>query len=301
MSTESYDHRVLDLYNRYAHGSISRREFLERAAAYTASGISAAALLGSLSPNYALARQVEPDDSSIQTGYEEYASPQGAGRMRGYLAAPAARAGKLPGVLVIHENRGLNPYIEDVARRVAVAGFIGFAPDALTPFGGYPGTDDEGRELQAQRDRDEMLADFIAGLRYLQAHEWCNGTVGCVGFCFGGWVANLLAVKVPDLAAAVPFYGSQPEADDVADIRAPLLIHHAAHDERVNAGWPAYKAALDQAGHDYTEYTYEDTSHGFHNDTTPRFDEAAAELAWGRTIEFFRKNLVSEEPVAHRS
>jgi carboxymethylenebutenolidase len=175
---------------------------------------------------------------------------------------------------------------------VAAAGFVGFAPDALTPLGGYPGSDDEGRELQARRERDEMLEDFIAGLRYLQSHEWCNGTVGCVGFCFGGWVANALAVNVPDLAAAVPFYGSQPAVEDVAKIRAPLLIHHAAHDERVNAGWPAYRAALEEAGHDYTEYTYESTNHGFHNDTTPRFDEGAAQLAWRRTIEFFRKNLV---------
>lgn len=300
MSRKAYEQRVLDLYNRYAHGAISRREFLERAAVYTASGMSAAALLGSLSPDYALARQVDPADGSIETRYEEYASPQGAGRMRGYLAAPSAGDRALPGVLVIHENRGLNPYIEDVARRVAVAGFVGFAPDALTPFGGYPGTDDEGRELQARRDREEMLEDFIAGLRHLREHERCNGTVGCVGFCFGGWVANALAVRVPELAAAVPFYGSQPDADEVAGIRAPLLIHHAAHDERVNAGWPAYKVALDEAGHDYTEHTYEDTNHGFHNDTTPRFDEAAAELAWRRTIEFFRKNLVSQESVVRR-
>jgi carboxymethylenebutenolidase len=212
--------------------------------------------------------------------------------MRGYLAAPSSRDGKLPGVLVIHENRGLNPYIEDVVRRVAVAGFIGFAPDALTPLGGYPGNDDDGREMQARRESDEMLEDFIAGFRYLQAHDWCNGTAGCVGFCFGGWVSNALAVNVPDLAAAVPFYGSQPAVEDVAKIRAPLLIHHAEHDERVNAGWPAYEAALKKAGHDYTEYTYESTNHGFHNDTTPRFDEGAAELAWQRSIEFFRKNLV---------
>jgi carboxymethylenebutenolidase len=292
MNKKEYDLKVLDLYDRYAHGVITRREFLERAAAYTASGISAAALLGGLSPNYALAQQVDPDDDSIETRHEEYASPRGAGRMRGYLTAPSSRNLKLPGVLVIHENRGLNPYIEDVTRRVAAAGFIGFAPDALAPLGGYPGNDDEGRELQARRDGDEMLEDFVAGLRYLQAHEWCSGKAGCVGFCFGGWVANALAVRVPDLGAAVPFYGRQPDLDRVADIRAPLLIHHAARDERVNAGWPSYKAALDQAGRSYTEYTYEDTNHGFHNDTTPRFDEAAADLAWRRTIEFFTKNLV---------
>jgi carboxymethylenebutenolidase len=287
-----FDQRVLDLYDRYAHGLINRRQFLERAAAYTASGLSASALLGSLSPNYALARQVDPDDDSIDTRYEEYSSPKGGGQMRGYLAAPSSRDTKLPGVLVIHENRGLNPYIEDVVRRLSVAGFIGFAPDALTPLGGYPGSDDEGRELQAQRERAEMLEDFIAGFRHLQSHDWCNGTAGCVGFCFGGWVSNALAVNVPDLAAAVPFYGGQPAAEDVARIRAPLLIHHAEHDERVNAGWPAYEAALEKAGVDYTEYTYDDTNHGFHNDTTPRFDEGAADLAWRRTIEFFRRKLV---------
>jgi carboxymethylenebutenolidase len=292
MNRKAYDQRVLDLYDRYAHGLINRRQFLERAAAYTVSGLSAIALLGSLSPNYALARQVDPNDDSIETRYEDYSSPKGAGQMRGYLVAPSSRSAKLPGVLVIHENRGLNPYVEDVVRRVAVAGFVGFAPDALTPLGGYPGSDDEGRELQSRRESDEMLEDFIAGLRYLQTHDWCNGSAGCVGFCFGGWVSNALAVRVPDLAAAVPFYGSQPAVEDVPKIRAPLLIHHAEHDERVNAGWPAYEAALEKAGHDYTEYTYQNTNHGFHNDTTPRFDEEAAQLAWQRTIEFFRNNLV---------
>ncbi|MGH8167886.1 MAG: dienelactone hydrolase family protein [Woeseiaceae bacterium] len=288
----AFDQRLLDLYDGYAHGLLSRREFLERAGAYAAAGLSAAALLGSLSPNYALAQQVAPDDESIETAYEEYASPQGAGTMRGYLAAPRTRNERLPGVVVIHENRGLNPYIEDVARRLAKAGFVAFAPDALTPLGGYPGNDDKGRELQAERDRDEMLEDFIAAVRHLQSHEWCNGTAGCVGFCFGGWVSNALAVRLPDLAAAVPFYGSQPAAEDVASIRAPLLIHHASYDERVNAGWPAYRAALEEAGSDYTEYTYENTNHGFHNDTTPRFDKEAADLAWERTIEFFRQKLV---------
>jgi len=289
---EKYDQQVLDLYNHYAHGIITRRQFLERAAALTASGVTAAALLGSLSPNYALARQVDPDDESIDTRYDEYESPQGAGRMRGYLAAPSSQEAPLPGVLVIHENRGLNPYIEDVTRRVAVAGFVGFAPDALTPLGGYPGNDDEGRELQAKRDREEMLEDFIAGLDYLKGQERCNGVVGCVGFCFGGWVSHALAVRVPALAAAVPFYGNQPDAGDAKNVRARLLIHHAANDERVNAGWPAYEAALKEAGRDYTEYTYEGTNHGFHNDTTPRFDADAAALAWQRTIEFFGKSLV---------
>jgi carboxymethylenebutenolidase len=269
-----YDQRLLDLYDGYAHGLISRRQFIDRAAAFTASGISATAILNTLSPNYALANQVSPDDPSIEVGYQEYSSPDGAGTMRAYMAVPANAAGKVGGVVVIHENRGLNPYIEDVARRVAVAGFIGFAPDALTPLGGYPGNDDEGRE------------------RYLQAHEKCTGKVGCVGFCYGGGVSNALAVRIPDLAAAVPFYGRQPAAEDVGKIRAPLLIHHGALDTRVNEGWPAYKAALDAAGKEYAEYTYVDANHGFHNDTTPRYDRDAAELAWQRTIEFFGRNLV---------
>jgi carboxymethylenebutenolidase len=249
----AYDQRLLDLYDGYAHGLISRRQFIDRAAAFTASGISATAILNTLSPNYALANQVSPDDPSIEVGYQQYSSPDGAGTMRAYMAVPANAAGKVGGVVVIHENRGLNPYIEDVARRVAVAGFIGFAPDALTPLGGYPGNDDEGREMQRRRDRDEMLEDFVAAVRYLQAHEKCTGKVGCVGFCYGGGVSNALAVRIPDLAAAVPFYGRQPAAEDVAKIRAPLLIHHGALDTRVNEGWPAYKAALDAAGKEYAE------------------------------------------------
>ena len=257
-----------------------------------ASGMSAAALLSTLSPNYALANQVSPDDPSIEVGYQEYKSPQGAGTMRAYLAVPANTAGVVGGVVVIHENRGLNPYIEDVARRVAIAGFIGFAPDALTPLGGYPGNDDEGRAMQRRRDRDEMLEDFVAAVRTLKAHEKCSGKVGCVGFCYGGGVSNALAVRIHDLAAAVPFYGRQPPAADVTKIRAPLMIHHGALDTRVNEGWPAYKAALDAAGKKYTEYTYPNANHGFHNDTTPRYDKEAAELAWRRTIEFFRENLV---------
>ncbi len=287
-----YDQGLLDLYDGYAHGLISRRQFIDRAAAFTASGISAAAVLHALSPNYALANQVSPDDPSIEVGYRQYDSPQGAGMMRAYMAVPAAAAGKVGGVVVIHENRGLNPYIEDVARRVAAAGFIAFAPDALTPLGGYPGNDDDGREMQRQRDRDEMLEDFVAAVRYLQAHEGCNGKVGCVGFCYGGGVSNALAVRIPDLAAAVPFYGRQPAAEDVAGIRAPLLIHHGELDTRVNEGWPAYRDALEAAGKAYTEYTYPNANHGFHNDTTPRYDKNAADLAWQRTIEFFRDHLV---------
>jgi carboxymethylenebutenolidase len=289
---EKYDQQLLALYDGYAHGLLSRREFLDRAAAFAASGVPAAALLASLSPDYALAAQVSPDDARIDAAYQDYDSPQGAGPMRGYLVKPAVETTPRPGVVVIHENRGLNPYIEDVARRVAVAGFVAFSPDALTPLGGYPGSDDEGRELQSRRDRQEMLEDFIAAVRHLQAHASCNGTVGCVGFCFGGWVSNMLAVRIADLAAAVPFYGGQPQPADVPGIRAPLLIHHAEHDPRVNEGWPAYQAALEDAGLQYSEYTYPGTNHGFHNDTTPRFDREAAALAWQRTIEFFSDQLV---------
>jgi len=289
---KEYDQRLLDLYDGYAHGLLSRREFLDRAASFTATGMSAAAVLGALSPDYALANQVAPDDGSIDASWQEYASPDGAGTMRGYLVKPANADGKVPGVVVIHENRGLNPYVQDVARRVAIADFIAFAPDALFPLGGYPGNDDEGRTMQRERDRDEMFEDFVAAVRYLQAHADCTGKVGCVGFCYGGGVSNGLAVRIPELGCAVPFYGRQPAVDDVAKIQAPLLIHHGGLDERVNAGWPAYKAALDKAGKAYTEHSYEGANHGFHNDTTPRYDKAAAELAWQRTVEFFRENLV---------
>jgi len=286
------DQRFLDLYDRYAHGFINRREFLDRLGAITASGTSALAIFNMLSPNYALASQVAEDDPEIEVGYQEYDSPDGAGDMRAYMAIPAGASGKMPGVVVIHENRGLNPYIEDVARRVAKAGFMGFAPDALTPLGGYPGNDDEGRTMQRERDRDEMFEDFVAAVRYLQAHQEGTGKVGCVGFCYGGGVSNALAVRIPDLAAAVPFYGRQAAAGDVEKINAPLLIHYGELDARVNEGWPAYREALDEAGKDYTMHMYPGANHGFHNDTTPRYDAEAAVLAWGRTIEFFRENLV---------
>lgn len=286
------DQRFLDLYDRYAHGYISRREFLDRLGTITASGSAAVAVFNALAPNYALAQQVDPDDPELAVAYQEYDSPNGAGMMRGYLAMPANIDSRAAGVIVIHENRGLNPYIEDVARRVAKAGFIGFAPDALTPLGGYPGNDDEGRSLQRERDRDEMLEDFIAAVRYLQSHEKCSGKVGCVGFCYGGGVSNALAVRVPDLAAAVPYYGRQAAAADVGKINAPLLIHYAELDTRINEGWPAYREALDEAGKEYTMHMYPGANHGFHNDTTPRYDAEAAELSWRRTIEFFRRNLV---------
>jgi carboxymethylenebutenolidase len=291
-ASKQYDKRILKLFDGYVHGKLSRRDFLDQAAVITASSVTAAALLGALSPNYALAQQMDPDDTSIDVSYQEYESPQGAGRMRGYLAAPANVQGKVPGVLVIHENRGLNPYIEDVARRAAKAGFIAFAPDALTPLGGYPGNDDDGRALQRQRDRNEMLEDFVAATHYLQQHKQSSGRVGCVGFCYGGGVCNALAVRVPDLAASAPYYGRQAATEDVDKINAPLLIHNAGLDERVNAGWPDYEAALKAAGKQYKAHFYAETNHGFHNDTTPRYDKVAAALSWERTIEFFRRNLV---------
>jgi carboxymethylenebutenolidase len=287
-----YSQELLDLYDGYAHGQISRRQFLDRAAGFTVSGLSAAAVLGALSPDYAYATQVAPDDDRIEADYRAYESPAGAGTMRGLLVFPTTSQGQLPAVLVVHENRGLNPYIEDVARRVAVAGYAAFAPDALTPLGGYPGNDDDGRELQGRLDRQEMLHDFIAAVTFLQGHPQCSGRVACVGFCFGGWVCNQLAVNVPDLSGAAPFYGGQPELDEVPRINAPLLLHHGELDKRVNAGWPAYRDALLENDKAFTEYTYPNANHGFHNETTPRYDEQAAELAWQRTLEFFGSVLV---------
>jgi carboxymethylenebutenolidase len=290
-----FDQRILDLFDGYVHGRLSRRQFLDRAAALTASGMSAMTLLASLSPDYSLAQQVNPDDASLSTAYKEYASPLGAGVMRGYFARPAVIEHKVPGVVVIHENRGLNPYIEDVARRLAVAGFIAFAPDALTPLGGYPGNDDDGRELQAQRDTGEMVEDFAAAVGFLQQHPDCTGRVGIVGFCFGGGVVLTLAARLPDLAAAVSFYGRHPSAAEAAHIHAPLQLHHAGLDERVNAGWPEFERGLQESGRDYERFLYPEVNHGFHNDTTPRYDEAAAKLAWQRTVMHFSRCLMADE------
>lgn len=285
------DERVWKLFDGYVHGTVTRREFLDRAAKFTASGVSAATLLSALSPDYALAQQVDPDDPSISVGYKKYASPKGAGVMRGYFARPSKAGHKLPGVVVIHENRGLNPYIEDVARRLAVAGFIAFAPDALAPLGGYPGNDDDGRELQRQRDRAEMTEDFVAAVDFLREHPDTTGRVGAVGFCFGGGMVLELAIRLPDLDAGVAFYGRHPDGDRAAVIRAPLMLNHAGLDERVNASWPAFEKGLKAAGVDYVHHDYEGVQHGFHNDTTPRYDEKAAELAWERTVEFFDRHL----------
>ena len=288
-----FDPRVLELFDGYVHGRISRRQFIDRAAAFTVSG---AAALAALSPDYSLAEQVAADDPSLSAGYKMYLSPRGAGEMRGYFARPAAVGHKLPGVVVIHENRGLNPYIEDVTRRLAVAGFIAFAPDALWPLGGYPGNDDDGRALQSQRDGAEMVEDFVAAVGFLQDHPDTTGSVGTVGFCFGGGMSLQLAVRIADLDAAVAFYGRHPSAEDAASISAPLMLHHGELDERVNAGWPAFEEALVANGVTYEAFMYAGANHGFHNDTTPRFDEEAAALAWQRTIGHFDANLKTDAP-----
>jgi len=282
---------VLKLFDGYVHGGMSRRDFLDGAARFAVGGFTAAAMLESLQPNFAWAQQVPRDDARIRTEYLDYPSPQGSGTMRGYFARPAKASGKLPGVLVIHENRGLNPYIEDVARRLAVENFVAFAPDALAPVGGYPGDEDKARELFAKQDGKKRIEDLVAGAHFLKARPECTGRIGVVGFCFGGGISNLLAVRIPDLGAAVPFYGSAVPSSDVPKINAPLLVHLASDDERINAQYPAYEAALKAAGKRYEIHAYPNTQHGFHNDTTPRYDEAAAKLAWQRTLAFFNKNL----------
>ena len=282
---------VLKLFDKYVHGDISRRDFLDKAGTLAVGGLSAGALLESLSPDFAAGQRVPEDDERLNARFVEFESPQGAGTIRGYLVAPANREGPLPGVVVIHENRGLNPHIEDVARRVALEGFIALAPDALTPLGGYPGDEDRARELFGQLDRDTLVEDFVAAVEYLKEAEGSTGSIGAVGFCFGGGMVNQLAVRVPDLAAGVVFYGGHAPAEDVARINAPLMLHFAGMDERINAGWPAYQAALEGAGVEYQAYLYEGTNHGFNNDTTPRFDEEAAALAWQRTVDFFEQHL----------
>ncbi|GAB3529671.1 dienelactone hydrolase family protein [Pontibacter brevis] len=282
---------MFDLYDDYAHNRVNRREFIQKLSAYAVGGLTVASLMSFLMPDYKGSIQVKPDDPRIKSDYVQYQSPKGGGTIKALLSMPADAKQKLGGIVVVHENRGLNPHIEDVARRAALAGFVSLAPDALTPLGGYPGTDDEGCALQSKRDRNEMLEDFISAYEYLKSHEACNGKVGVVGFCFGGWIANMMAVRIPDLAAAVPFYGGQPATGDVPKIQAPLLLHYAELDTRVNEGWPAYEAALKEHKIDCTAYMYANVNHGFHNDTTPRYDKAAAELAWKRTIDFFNEKL----------
>lgn len=291
-TAKDFPQELLDLYDFYAHGMISKRQFLDGAAKFAAAGVTAAMLLRQLSPDYALAQQVAPDDPEIDTSRITYPSPNGHETVNAYLVRPAGADGKLPAVLVIHENRGLNPYIEDVTRRLGKAGFMAMAPDGLTSVGGYPGNDDEGRTLQRSVDREKLLNDFFAGFEYLLSRDDCSGKVGAVGFCYGGGVVNALAVAYPELAAGVPFYGRQPDAADVADIKAPMLIQNAELDERINAGWPAYEEALKANGKTYEAHMYPGVNHGFHNDTTPRYDEAAAKLAEQRTIDFFKKHLM---------
>ncbi len=281
---------VMKLFDGYVHGRIDRREFLERAGKYAVGAFTATAMLESLKPNFAWAQQVAKDDPRIRTQYLEYDSPQGHGRIRGYYAAPANLKGKLPAVLVIHENRGLNPYIEDVVRRLAAANFVAFGPDALSPVGGYPGDEDKGRALFAAQDPKKREEDLYQAAQFLKQRPEA-GKIGVVGFCFGGYISNLLATRMPDLAAAVPYYGRQVPASEVPKIRAPLLIHFASDDEGVNKGWPAYEEALKANKVRYTAHIYPNTLHGFHNDTTPRYDEAAAKLSWQRTLDFFNKEL----------
>jgi carboxymethylenebutenolidase len=286
-----FDRRILELYDGYVHGRMSKRQFLDHAAKYTVGGMTAAAVLESLQPDYALAQQVAPDDPAIATERIEYASPEGTGTIRGLLARPAGAEAPLPAVLVVHENRGLNPYIEDVVRRLGKAGYLAMAPDGLSSLGGYPGNDDEGRTMQRSLESTKLMEDFFAGFQYLVDHPDSTGRVGAVGFCYGGGVVNALAVAFPEMAAAVPFYGRQPDAADVPAIQAPLMLHYAEHDENINAGWPAYEAALKANGKVYEAYIYPNVEHGFHNDTTPRYDPEAAELAWGRTLGFFERHL----------
>ncbi|MCP2044913.1 dienelactone hydrolase family protein [Pontibacter sp. HSC-36F09] len=288
---EDIKQEVFDLYDDYAHNRINRRDFMQKLSIYAVGGLTVGSLASFLMPDYRSKVQLTADDPHIISEYITYQSPKGGGPIKALLSIPADAKKRLGGVVVVHENRGLNPHIEDVARRAALAGFISLAPDALTPLGGYPGTDDEGRTLQSQRDRNEMLEDFIAAHDYLKNHKNCNGKAGVVGFCFGGWISNMMAVRIPDLAAAVPFYGGQAPVEDVPQIKAPLQLHFAEHDTRVNEGWPAYEEALKAHNKKYTAHFYPGTNHGFHNDTTPRYDKAAAELAWQRTVDFFDQHL----------
>lgn len=291
LTAKDFHPELLELYDYYVHGRITKREFLDRAGKFAVGGLTAAAILGLMSPDYALAQQVEFTDPDILPEYIAYPSPNGNGTVRGYFVRPAAAKGKVPAVVVVHENRGLNPYIEDVARRVAKAGFIALAPDGLTSVGGYPGNDEKGRELQQQVDPQKLMNDFFAAIEFLMKHDATTGKVGITGFCYGGGVANAAAVAYPELAAAVPFYGRQPRAEDVPRIKAPLLLHYAGLDKGINEGWPAYETALKASNKVYEAYIYPDVNHGFHNDSTPRYDEAAAKLAWDRTIGWFKRYL----------
>lgn len=291
MTAKDFDQGLLTLFDKYVHGIISRRDFLDGAGKYAVGGMTATALLEALAPNYALAAQVAEDDSRISTETVDFASPDGHGTVKAYKAMPAGASGPLPGVVVVHENRGLNPYVADVARRLATEGFVAFAPDGLSPLGGYPGTDDEGREMQRSLDGGKLMNDFMAAFDHLLASDETTDKIGVVGFCYGGGVCNQMAVRKPKLSASVPYYGRQADAADVPKIEAPLMIQYAGLDERINAGWPDYSKALAENGKEFTVHFYPGVNHGFHNDTTPRYDEAAAELSWRRTVAFFKEKL----------
>ena len=286
-----FDQELLILFDAYVHGAIDRRGFLEKARRFAVGGVTAAMLLDQLSPKFAEAQVISPEDKRLKTERVSYPSPKGSEKTSGYLVRPANATGKLAGILVVHENRGLNPHIEDIARRLALENFMAFAPDALAPLGGYPGTEDEARALFQKLDRDKTAEDMLAAAQYLKSREDCTGKIGVVGFCWGGGVAHTLATKMPDLGAAVPFYGTSPDPAQAANVKAPLLVHMAENDQRINARWPEYDAALKSANVPHEGYLYPGTQHGFNNDTTPRYDEAAAKLAWQRTVDFFKKHL----------
>lgn len=291
ITKEDISQEIFDLYDDYAHNKIERRQFIEKLCVFAVGTLTLPSLLSFITPDYVNSITIKKDDPRIISEYLTYDSPKGGGKIKGLLSKPSKIRKKIPGVIVVHENRGLNPYIEDVGRRLAVDGFISLAPDALTPLGGYPGNDDAGRELQKKRDRYEMLEDFIAAYYSLKNNPDCNGHIGVVGFCFGGWIANLMALKIPTLGAAVPFYGGQPTAEEAEQIKTPLFLQYAGLDTRVNEGWPAFEAILKKNNVPNTAHIYTNVNHGFHNNTTPRYDEKAATLAWTRTIDFFKEKL----------
>ncbi len=293
LKKEDISQEVFDLYDDYAHNKLTRKEFLAKLSLYAVGAITLPSLLSFISPNYIDSILVQENDPRLKSSMIDYESPKGGLKMKGLLSMPKENTGKLPGILVVHENRGLNPYIKDVGRRAALENYITLAPDALAPLGGYPGNDDDGRAMQRKRDRDEMLEDFIAGYNYLKNHKNCNGKVGVVGFCFGGYISNMLAVRLPELGAAVPYYGRQPDAEQAVKIKAPLLLQYAGLDTRVNDGWLEFEKALKKNNINYEAHFYPDVNHGFHNNTTPRYDEKAADLSWERTIAFFNKHLKS--------
>ncbi|MGJ8714673.1 MAG: dienelactone hydrolase family protein [Maribacter stanieri] len=288
---EDIKQEVFDLYDAYAHNKLERRDFVQKLSMYAVGGITVPSLMSFLMPDYESTFIVDKNNPDLDSSFITYNSTKGGGEIKALLSKPKSATDKLPGIVVVHENRGLNPYVEDTARRAALSDFITIAPDALSPLGGYPGNDDKGREMQRTRNRNEMLEDFIAAFEYLKSHKDCNGKIGVVGFCFGGWISNMMAVKVPDLGASVPFYGGQP-TEGIEKINAPLMLQYAGLDERVNAGWPAYEKALNALGKENVAYFYPNVNHGFHNTSTPRYDETAAELAWSRTIEFFKEKLI---------